>query len=100
MAQLGRSGYSLESMSQDNWYYDRVVDKNVYFREQIQFGPNIYRIEPHHVYWPIPQNEINANVEGHINQAPGYTGSESNQEPLGYEAIQELANGSDNDTSD
>ena len=91
MAQLGRNGYSLENMSQDNWYYDRVMNTNVYYREQIQFGPNIYRMEPYHVYWPIPQNEIDVNVEGHVNQTPGYDGSGSNVEPLGYEAIQQLA---------
>jgi len=100
MAQLGRDGYSLGSMSQDNWYYDRIMDTNVYYRENIQFGANEYRIEPHHVYWPVPQEEIDTNVEGHINQTPGYTGSESNQEPLGYEAIQELADDSDDDASD
>jgi hypothetical protein len=72
----------------------------VYYRENIQFGANEYRIEPRHVYWPVPQEEIDTNVEGHINQTPGYTGSESNQEPLGYEAIQELADDSDDGASD
>ena len=91
MAQLGRDGYSLESMSQDNWYYDRVMETNVYYREQLLHGVNPYVMEPYHVYWPIPQNEIEANVEGNINQTPGYAGSGGNVEPLGYEAIQQLA---------
>ena len=95
MAQLGRNGYSLENMHQDNWYYDRVMDTNVYFREEVTYGANPYIMRPYHVYWPIPQDEIDSNVEGHINQTPGYTGWESNVEPLGYEAIQELPRGSE-----
>lgn len=91
MAQLGRDGYSLESMHQDNWYHDRVMETNVYYRENILWGANPYIMEPYHVYWPVPQGEIEANVEGNLNQTPGYTGWESNVEPLGYDAIQELA---------
>lgn len=90
MAQLGRNGYSLDNMSQDNWFYDRVMRTNVYYREQLQYGANPYVMDPYHVYWPIPQDEIDSNVEGHINQTPGYTGSESNVEPLGYEDLQKL----------
>ncbi len=92
MAQTGREGYSLEGMEQNNWYYDRVMRTNKYYRENILWGANPYVMEPYHVYWPIPQGEIDSNVDGQINQAPGYAGSGSNQEPLGYDAIQELAN--------
>lgn len=91
MAQLGRRGYSLETMHLDNWYYDRIMKTNVYYREHIVYGTNPYVMKPYHVYWPIPQSEIDANIHGHINQTPGYTGWESNVEPLGYEAIQKLA---------
>lgn len=90
MAQLG-NGYSLESMHQDNWYYDRVMRANKYYRENILWGANPYIMKPYHVYWPVPQSEIDANVEGHINQSPGYVGWESNKTPLGYEEIQKLA---------
>jgi len=95
MAQLGREGYSLPDMYENNWFYDRVMRANVYYREQLQYGPNPYVMEPYHVYWPVPQDEIDSNVQGEINQAPGYNGWENNTEPLGYEAIQELANGKD-----
>jgi len=91
MAQLGRNGYSLENMHQDNWYHDRVMKTNVYYREQLLHGAHEYIMEPYHVYWPVPQSEIDANVEGQINQTPGYTGWEDNKAPLGYEAIQKLA---------
>jgi len=30
------------------------------------------------VLWPVPQDAIRANVQGHINQNKGYTGSEGN----------------------
>lgn len=91
MAQLGRDGYSLDDMHQDNWYYDRVMETNVYYREQISYGENPYIMEPYNVYWPIPQDEIDSNVEGKINQTPGYTGWEDNEEPLGYDELNELA---------
>ena len=98
MAQLGREGYSLENMESDNWYYDRVMEKNVYYGERIPFSVHQYTVEPHNVYWPIPQSEIDSNIGGQINQTPGYVGAESNQEPLGYEAIQQLAEGEEEDS--
>jgi hypothetical protein len=42
------------------------------------------------VYWPVPQDEIDSNVDGTINQWRGYQGSEDNIEPKGYEQIQQL----------
>ena len=90
MAQLGREGYTVENMHQDNWFYDRVMRTNVYYRDQIQYGPNPYVMEPYHVYWPVPQSEIDSNVEGQINQTPGYTGWEGNAEPMGYEEIENM----------
>lgn len=95
MAQEGRNGYSLETMHQNNWYYDRVINTNRYYRDEIQYGPNPYTMRPHHVYWPIPQDEIDSNVLGRINQNAGYAGAESNVEPLGYDEIQQLAEGGD-----
>lgn len=91
MAQLGRRGYSIENMRLDNWYYDRIMKTNIYYREQIVYGSNPYIIKPYNVYWPIPQSEIDTNIHGHINQTPGYSGWESNVKPLGYEAIKKLA---------
>lgn len=85
MAQLGHDGYSLDNMSQDNWFYDMVMKHNIFYREEISYGANIYRILPYHVYWPIPQHSIEANTQGHINQNPGYPGSSTNIPPLGEE---------------
>tara|TARA_R110002049_G_scaffold3795_5_gene27560 strand:- start:20541 stop:22325 length:1785 start_codon:yes stop_codon:yes gene_type:complete len=82
MASLGRDGYSLENMATDNWFYDRVISRNHFYREEILQPPNIYRILPYHVYWPIKEVHIRANSLGHINQVPGYPGSETNIVPL------------------
>ena len=83
MAKLGKDGYSLESMSDDNWFYDMVMKHNVFYRDEISYGANIYRMLPYHVYWPIPQESIDANTQGHVNQNPGYPGSATNVPPLG-----------------
>ncbi|MCR9264559.1 MAG: RagB/SusD family nutrient uptake outer membrane protein [Flavobacteriaceae bacterium] len=82
MAQLGLNGYALDNMHENNWYYDRVITHNNFYRDEIFQGPNPYRILPYHVYWPIKENEIRANSLGHINQAMGYPGSETNIPPL------------------
>lgn len=89
MAREGRNGYSLADMHQDNWFYDRVMETNIYYREELHIGVHPYRMRAYHVYWPIPQDEIDSNVHGDINQSRGYPGAEDNVEPLGYEAIQE-----------
>ena len=82
MAQLGRDGYSLENMHENNWFYDRVMSRNNFYRDEILNVSNIYRMLPYHVYWPIKENVIKANSLGHINQNMGYPGSESNILPL------------------
>lgn len=93
LAQLGREGYSLENMDQNNWWYDRTIENNKYFRENLQirgFATNTYNLVPSRVYWPVPQDEIDSNVEGTINQWRGYQGSGNNIEPRGYDQIQQL----------
>jgi hypothetical protein len=82
MAQLGKKGYSIENMSENNWFYDMVIKHNIFYRDEVSYGANPYRIRPYHVYWPIPQSSISANTQGHINQNEGYPGSEFNTPPL------------------
>ena len=82
MAQLGRDGYSLENMHENNWFYDRVMRRNHFYRDEILNVSNRYRMLPRHVYWPIKEDAIKANSLGHINQAMGYPGSENNIPPL------------------
>jgi hypothetical protein len=81
LARQNMMGYSLDTFHKKNWWYDRVMKKNNYFRDGISYGGTTYKIAPYEVNLPIPQNVIDANTEGHINQTPGYAGSEDNIKP-------------------
>ncbi len=74
--------YSMNNFEQKNFWYDRIIEKNVFYREQIRAPHYNYKIAPHIVIWPIPADAINANSLGHINQNKGYPGAESNIPPL------------------
>lgn len=77
-AQLGKDGYSLSNFSQKNWYYDRMMEKNNFFKEQYFYSTNAFVMKPYHVLWPIPLTSITANSQGRINQNIGYFGAEDN----------------------
>jgi hypothetical protein len=71
--------YSLDGIFSDNFFYDRIIEKNVFYREHVMNkNTQRYRISPRHILWPIPSPVINANTQGRINQTPGYPGSEIN----------------------
>jgi len=78
MAEKGLDGYSLENFSTKNWYYDRIMQKNNFFSQQYYYSTNAFVMKPYHVLWPIPQNAIKSNTQGHINQNLGYDGAENN----------------------
>jgi hypothetical protein len=82
MARENINGYNLENFSQNNWFYDRVMAKNVFFQINLTWGQQSYRIAPHNVLWPIPETVITENTLGVINQNQGYSGTERNQPPL------------------
>lgn len=86
MAKLNIGGYSLENFSQDNWFYDRVIDRVIYYTLG-QVGTWVFKIRPYHVFWPININIITANTKGVINQNVGYEGADDNVLPL--EVIEE-----------
>lgn len=73
--------YSLENMTQDNFWFDRVIEKNIFYREEIRAPHYNYRAAPHLVLWPIPAGAINANTLGHINQNRGYPGENERTTP-------------------
>lgn len=77
-AQLGQDGYSLQNFSEKNWYYDRVIEKNNFFREKYFYSTNPFVMKPYHVLWPIPLTAITSNTQGRINQNIGYFGAEEN----------------------
>ena len=83
MADNNLNGYSINNFSKKNYWYDRVMDKNEFYRAgNIIWGSNIYKLSPFHVLWPIPATAINSNTGGVINQNEGYIGFENNQAPL------------------
>jgi starch-binding outer membrane protein, SusD/RagB family len=85
MGKLSLNGYSLATISQKNWYYDRVMRINHYYwappNQLFSYG-NYATIHPEHMLWPIPQSVITANTLGTINQNIGYDGAELNKPPL------------------
>jgi hypothetical protein len=80
---LNRNGYSLSTISQKNWLYDRTIQKNPFFSPPLyNFFDNTATIFPYNFLWPIPQSVITANTLGRINQNIGYAGAELNVAPL------------------
>ena len=81
-AENGKS-YTLETFSENNYFYDRVMAKSDFYNKGVKtnFGVT-YTMSPYHVLWPVPISAINGNSLGHINQNKGYAGSESNIPPL------------------
>jgi hypothetical protein len=76
--------YNVANFSTNNFFYDRIMEKNDFYKNPnvVTNSGNHFTISPYHVLWPIPQSEIDLNVNGHINQSKGYSGSETNIPPL------------------
>lgn len=81
MAEKNMNGYSMETFHENNYLYDRVVEKNNFYNAGYFWGSNEFKIGPHHVLWPIPQDVIDDNPGGVINQNRGYPGYENNIPP-------------------
>lgn len=77
-ARLNKDGYSLNNFSEKNWYYDRIMDKNNFFKEEYFYSTNAFVMKPYHVLYPVPLTAITSNSQGHINQNVGYPGAETN----------------------
>ena len=73
---------SLANFHEDNFWYDRVIEKNAFYRDQVRAPFYNYRVAPWIVLWPIPADAINANTLGHLNQNKGYPGAENNIPPM------------------
>ena len=100
MARMGLNGYSEETISQDSWYYDRLMKYNYFYPDytgdkeetflgfETPIGDKMVVIgqsahfEPHHILWPIDDQLITANSLGTINQNKGYDGAENNKPPI------------------
>jgi hypothetical protein len=74
-----------KSLSSNSFYYDRQIEKNNYFREQVPWSTyptTKYTMDPKHIFWPVFEDYLIGNVGAILNQTTGYDGSESNIEPL------------------
>lgn len=78
MADNGKT-YTLARISDDSYYYDRVMAKNNFYKLGIvnNHGDK-YAMSPYHILWPVPTISIQANLNGHINYNKGYSGFETN----------------------
>ena len=80
------SGDDLEvSLSANSFYYDRIMEKNVFFIEEtpwIQYPEVRYTMDPMHIFWPVYEPYLVGNVGNILNQTTGYDGSGKNVEPL------------------
>lgn len=75
--------YSLNNFSENNFFFDRIMEKTDFYNKGVATpAGNQYTMSPYHVLWPVPSNAIRENTKGHINQNKGYSGSETNIEPL------------------
>lgn len=82
MAKSGLGGYSLNTFSTKNFYFDRVMKYNNTYEKKIQLLGNTANMAPFHALWPIPSLVITANTQAVINQNVGYNGAEKNIAPL------------------
>lgn len=81
MANLGMQGYSLSTISESSYMYDKMTRTAPELFSDILYKDQVYRFAPHNIYWPVPQNAIDANSSGRINQNKGYAGEEKNEPP-------------------
>jgi len=74
--------YSLNNFSDVNFFYDRIMEKNNFYNKGVitNHGDR-YTMSPYHVLFPVPQDAINANIYGVINQNKGYNGYSNNIPP-------------------
>jgi hypothetical protein len=78
MAENGKT-YKLDNFSDDNYFYDRIVANNVFYRTGIVTNHgDEYTISPYHVLWPVPSSAIQANSSARMNQNKGYVGFAGN----------------------
>lgn len=81
MADNNLNGYSLQNFHQKSYWWDRVQAKNNFYNIGFSWGINEFKIAAYHVLWPIPQDVIDDNQGGIINQNVGYPGVENNIPP-------------------
>ncbi|NGM66578.1 RagB/SusD family nutrient uptake outer membrane protein [Sphingobacterium sp. SGR-19] len=67
--------YDENTLSENSYWYQRIQHYNDYYnKDKVTVRNRKYTMAPHNIYWPIPQNAINANILGKLSQNPGYDG--------------------------
>ena len=75
--------YSMDNFSEENFFYNRIMDVTDFYNKGVKNNYGLeYTMQPYHVLWPIAEEAIASNVQGHINQNYGYDGYENNVTPL------------------
>lgn len=71
--------YTVEGLSDDSYWFQRISKYNNYYNKGVQTRSNVfYTIAPFHIYWPIPQRDINLNIGTPLRQNKGYSGYDPN----------------------
>ena len=65
-----------------NFWFDWISQHNNFYNKGVKNRFAEYTMSVHHMLWPIPNKDIRANTNGHINQNNGYLGCENNVTPL------------------
>lgn len=67
--------YAVDKLSDDSYWFQRIDRYNNYYNKGVKTRSNIfYTIAPYHLYWPIPQRDINLNMVTPFRQNKGYSG--------------------------
>lgn len=69
--------YSVNNLSEDSYWYQRIDHLNDFYNKGAvvpQLANRPYTLATRNIYWPIPQDAIDANREGTLRQNPGYDG--------------------------
>ncbi|MEX2641385.1 MAG: RagB/SusD family nutrient uptake outer membrane protein [Balneolales bacterium] len=101
MAKEGGYGYDMETLHENNWWYDRMIEKSHWYEGHPETGLTIGvgipypvtdaveeaielrpYVDPFNFLWPMPDAAIEANVLGTVNQNIGYPGAQNNEPPL------------------
>jgi len=81
--------YNIESFSDDNYWYDRVMTYNTFYGQRTPHPHNKnFSMSAYHVLWPIPGDVVDANTLGVINQNKGYDGFGNNVEATDIEVVE------------
>lgn len=73
--------YQVDNLSANSYWFQRIEHYNDYYnKNKVTVRNRSYTMAPHNIYWPIPQDAINANILGKLRQNPGYSGYDASVE--------------------